>query len=102
MRFKSIEAMLTAGECRYHEGSLPRRDENRQVSGMNGPLPWLVAVALIACKPSSPPPRTTPMTTTATTLASGLRRISVLDSYLTYRETGSGSPIVFLHGNPTS
>jgi len=42
------------------------------------------------------------MTTTATTQEDGLRRISVLDSFLTYRETGSGSPIVFLHGNPTS
>jgi haloalkane dehalogenase len=30
------------------------------------------------------------------------QRIDVLDSFLSYREAGSGSPIVFLHGNPTS
>jgi haloalkane dehalogenase len=29
-------------------------------------------------------------------------RINVLDSFISYREAGSGSPIVFLHGNPTS
>jgi len=31
-----------------------------------------------------------------------VRRIDVLDSFLSYRETGAGSPVVFLHGNPTS
>ncbi len=31
-----------------------------------------------------------------------LRRVAVLDSHVAYRETGSGDPIVFLHGNPTS
>ena len=30
------------------------------------------------------------------------RSIQVLDSFISYRETGTGSPIVFLHGNPTS
>lgn len=29
-------------------------------------------------------------------------QLEVLDSYLSYREAGTGSPIVFLHGNPTS
>jgi haloalkane dehalogenase len=29
-------------------------------------------------------------------------RIDVLDSFLSYREAGTGSPIVLLHGNPTS
>ena len=29
-------------------------------------------------------------------------RISVLDAEMSYREVGDGSPIVFLHGNPTS
>jgi haloalkane dehalogenase len=29
-------------------------------------------------------------------------QINVLDSFLSYREAGTGSPIVFLHGNPTS
>lgn len=29
-------------------------------------------------------------------------RIAVLDSFLSYREVGSGRPVVFLHGNPTS
>jgi haloalkane dehalogenase len=31
-----------------------------------------------------------------------LRRLDVLDSFISYREEGTGSPIVFLHGNPTS
>jgi haloalkane dehalogenase len=30
------------------------------------------------------------------------KRIAVLDSEMAYVETGSGAPIVFLHGNPTS
>jgi haloalkane dehalogenase len=29
-------------------------------------------------------------------------QIQILDSFLSYREAGTGSPIVFLHGNPTS
>ncbi|MGE6761744.1 haloalkane dehalogenase [Corallococcus interemptor] len=31
-----------------------------------------------------------------------VHRLQVLDSFISYRETGTGSPIVFLHGNPTS
>lgn len=31
-----------------------------------------------------------------------VRELAVLDSFISYRETGAGSPIVFLHGNPTS
>ncbi|MBJ6761841.1 haloalkane dehalogenase [Myxococcaceae bacterium JPH2] len=31
-----------------------------------------------------------------------LHQVPVLDSFISYREEGSGSPIVFLHGNPTS
>jgi haloalkane dehalogenase len=31
-----------------------------------------------------------------------VHQIKVLDSFVSYREAGSGSPIVFLHGNPTS
>ncbi|WP_163999704.1 haloalkane dehalogenase [Pyxidicoccus caerfyrddinensis] len=30
------------------------------------------------------------------------QQIKVLDSFISYREAGTGSPIVFLHGNPTS
>jgi haloalkane dehalogenase len=30
------------------------------------------------------------------------KRVAVLDSEMAYVETGSGAPIVFLHGNPTS
>lgn len=30
------------------------------------------------------------------------RRVAVLDSEMSYVETGSGDPIIFLHGNPTS
>lgn len=29
-------------------------------------------------------------------------QLKVLDSFISYREAGTGSPIVFLHGNPTS
>ncbi|MGH7716137.1 MAG: alpha/beta fold hydrolase, partial [Vulcanimicrobiaceae bacterium] len=29
------------------------------------------------------------------------RRISVLDTQMSYVDTGHGAPIVFLHGNPT-
>jgi haloalkane dehalogenase len=46
---------------------------------------FVAAVALTAC--SSPTP---------------IHRADVLDSYIAYRELGTGSPIVFLHGNPTS
>jgi haloalkane dehalogenase len=28
--------------------------------------------------------------------------LSVLDSTMHYRDSGSGAPLVFLHGNPTS
>jgi haloalkane dehalogenase len=31
-----------------------------------------------------------------------LRQIPVLDSFMTFREAGAGSPVVFLHGNPLS
>jgi haloalkane dehalogenase len=31
-----------------------------------------------------------------------IRQVRVLDSFISYREMGTGSPIVFLHGNPTS
>lgn len=30
------------------------------------------------------------------------RRVNVLDSFINFRETGEGTPVVFLHGNPTS
>ncbi|MCY1060073.1 haloalkane dehalogenase [Nannocystis sp. SCPEA4] len=39
---------------------------------------------------------------TATPEPAIVRRLDVLDSFLSYREVGSGAPIVFLHGNPTS
>ncbi|MCU1280167.1 MAG: haloalkane dehalogenase [bacterium] len=31
-----------------------------------------------------------------------IHRVAALDSFLSYREMGTGAPIVFLHGNPTS
>jgi haloalkane dehalogenase len=37
-----------------------------------------------------------------TPLVASLRRADVLDSFISYREMGSGAPMVFLHGNPTS
>ena len=39
--------------------------------------------------------QTTPVTPT-------LQRTSVLDSFIAFRDVGSGAPIVFLHGNPLS
>jgi haloalkane dehalogenase len=43
------------------------------------------------------------MTTAISTQPLGpLRTVPVLDSHMAYVEVGSGSPIVFLHGNPTS
>ncbi|MCY1033338.1 haloalkane dehalogenase [Corallococcus sp. BB11-1] len=33
---------------------------------------------------------------------STVQHLQVLDSFIAYRESGAGSPIVFLHGNPTS
>ncbi len=35
-------------------------------------------------------------------MSESTRRVAVLDSFMSYREVGSGRPIVFLHGNPTS
>jgi len=32
----------------------------------------------------------------------GRRRVTVLDTEMAYIDTGTGEPIVFLHGNPTS
>ncbi len=34
--------------------------------------------------------------------STNIRELAVLDTFISYRETGDGSPIVFLHGNPTS
>ena len=44
---------------------------------------------------SSPPPAPSPIT-------GPHRRVGVLDAEMSYVEVGSGDPIVFLHGNPTS
>ena len=58
-------------------------------------LGWLIAGALVACHSSTPLlPRSAPVSTA--------RTVKVLDSFISYREAGTGSPIVFLHGNPTS
>ena len=37
-----------------------------------------------------------------TAFASNKKRISINGKHLTYTESGSGDPIIFLHGNPTS
>src|SRR5262249_43840567 len=50
------------------------------------------AIAIVACS-KRPPSRSTSMTT---------RTLEVLDTFIAYRDAGSGPPIVFLHGNPTS
>lgn len=58
-------------------------------------LSWLLASALVACHATTPPlPRSAPLPTS--------HQVPVLDSFMAYREAGTGSPIVFLHGNPTS
>src|SRR5258708_4406764 len=61
---------------------------------------WLAAAALVAGQTSSPLPRSNPMS--STTPRETVHELRVLDTFISYRETGTGSPIVFLHGNPTS
>jgi haloalkane dehalogenase len=81
---------------------------------------WLsfMAGALCACHPQNLDPRSkimhgsVPSSSSSTPQENGavsrppsapaLRRVAVLDSYLTYREAGEGPAIVFLHGNPLS
>ena len=64
------------------------------------PVQILAAAALVACQTSSPLPRSNPMS--STTPRETVHELGVLDTFISYRETGTGSPIVFLHGNPTS
>jgi len=67
---------------------------------------WLTATALAACHPSTPadstgsasPARSTPVAT----LVESIHHTETLDSFMSHREVGTGAPIVFLHGNPTS
>src|SRR5436853_3913833 len=61
---------------------------------------WLAAAALVACRTSSLLPRSNSMS--STTPRETVHELGVLDTFISYRETGTGSPIVFLHGNPTS
>lgn len=76
---------------------------------------WLVALAfgLSACQPSAVDFRrndmtmnsalaTSPPVAPAQVPPSASKRVAVLDSFLAYREQGSGPPVVFLHGNPLS
>src|SRR3981189_1765985 len=67
---------------------------------MNPSPLWLAAAALVAGQTSSPLPRGNPMS--STTPRETVHELRVLDTFISYRETGTGSPIVFLHGNPTS
>src|SRR5437899_1636345 len=104
-RLRSMEAIITGGDLNTHERSLPELDRRPQTPGMKRTAIWLVGLGLAACRPSSPSPSGS--TGSITTMNSNhpsqdLRRVSVLDSFLSYREFGSGAPIVFLHGNPTS
>src|SRR6267142_2808493 len=59
---------------------------------------WLAA--LVACQTSSPLLRSNSMS--STTPRETVHELRVLDTFISYREIGTGSPIVFLHGNPTS
>src|SRR6266404_6079356 len=67
---------------------------------MNRSPIWLAAAALVACRTSSLLPRSNSMS--STTPRETVHELGVLDTFISYRETGTGSPIVFLHGNPTS
>jgi haloalkane dehalogenase len=67
---------------------------------------WLSLALLGACQPISKPmaaptptPRSTPVSENQ---AAVVHQMPVLDSFMSYSEQGSGRPIVFLHGNPTS
>jgi haloalkane dehalogenase len=54
----------------------------------------LFTAALAACHSTHPE--------AVMTVTSQAHRVPILDSFIAYREAGSGRPIVFLHGNPTS
>src|SRR5438128_425291 len=64
------------------------------------------SAALLACRPTPPNSRSDIMATLSAKAPIvqnvGTNRISLLDSFMTFREVGTGSPLVFLHGNPTS
>jgi len=63
------------------------------------------SVALCACRPTTPNLRSPNMNQRRSPSPSptlDLRRTGVLDSFMTFRETGNGPDIVFLHGNPLS
>ncbi len=64
-------------------------------------IPWFGALALVAC-PS--PSTSTPAggSLISPPQSEVIRQVPVLDSFLSHREQGSGAPMVFLHGNPTS
>jgi haloalkane dehalogenase len=73
-----------------------------------------VSSVLAACHPTVPDSGSKNMPNLASSVApraaqpvakpalAGVQRVPVLDSFITFRETGAGAPIVFLHGNPLS
>src|SRR5467141_855440 len=61
---------------------------------------WLAAAALVACRTFSLLPRSNSMS--STTPRETVHELGVLETFISYRETGTGSPIVFLHGDATS
>src|SRR5258705_12254683 len=85
-RLRSIEGILTVSDVAYHESSLSGLVRGMQTLPMSNSIPWLVLPAAVLA--SSP--------------VVSLHRVDVLDSFISYGETGSGAPLVFLHGNPTS
>jgi len=65
-----------------------------------------LAVVLTACHAAAPYPRSNTMNATPHPNAdfndASLGRVSVLKSFMTFRELGAGPPVVLLHGNPLS
>lgn len=61
-----------------------------------------LAVSLFGCRTPAPLENARSRPMTEASFVSSVRKRPVLDSFLAYRETGAGAPVVFLHGNPTS
>jgi haloalkane dehalogenase len=69
---------------------------------------WILClpIVLTACQPTVANSWSNLMPSSSANKANlqdpSLHRIAVLDSFMTFREVGAGSPVVFLHGNPLS
>jgi len=65
-------------------------------------IPWFAAAGLAACHSPAGSPRSPGAPMSERSSVTSLHRTVVLDSFMTHREMGTGTPLVLLHGNPTS